>query len=83
MALAGKNSKSSDSTYVVCVHSGGYVDLEVLKVYQVRRDSSAKSQGLVRVVDSSGEDYLYPTDYFRPIQAASNLFSIVDKLAMK
>jgi len=63
---------------VVCIKSGGYVDLEPLKVYKVRRDASAVAQGLLRVVDGSGEDYLYPADFFRPIIAAPGLFKAVE-----
>ena len=69
------------SRFVVCVNSGGYVDLEPLKVYKVRHDPDAKAQGLVRVVDASGEDYLYPTSYFRPIQATPRLFKLVEEFA--
>jgi len=64
--------------FVVCVKSGGYVDLEPLKVYKVRHDASATAQHLLRVVDASGEDYLYPADFFRPIKAARNLFDAVE-----
>lgn len=64
--------------YVVCVHSGGYVDLETLKVYKVRHDASATARGLIRVIDGSGEDYLYPAKFFRPIHASRTLFKIVD-----
>lgn len=60
--------------FVVCVKSGGYVDLEPLKVYKVRRDAVANSEGLIRVVDMSGDDYLYPLDFFCAIQAPLSLF---------
>jgi hypothetical protein len=63
---------------VVCIKTGGYVDLEPLKVYKVRRDAAALAQHLLRVVDGSGEDYLYPADFFQPIIAAHDLFKAVE-----
>jgi hypothetical protein len=66
---------------VVCVKSGCYVDLELLKVYRVRPDAAAKADRLLRIIDASGEDYLYPEDFFRPIQATANLFQIVARSA--
>ena len=68
---------SPNLRFVVCINSGGYVDLEPLKVYRVRRDKDAQGHGLLRVVDGSGEDYLYPADFFRPIHAPSGLFGLV------
>ncbi len=62
--------------FVVCVNDGGYVDLELLKVYRVRHDPADKASGMLRVVDATGEDYLYPAAYFRPIVATKNLFTI-------
>lgn len=67
--------------FVVCVRNSGYVDLEPLKVYRLRRDETARAQGLLRVVDGSGEDYLYPMSYFRPIQAPDGLFRMVRAFA--
>ncbi len=67
--------------FVVCVKSGGYVDLEPLKVYKVCRDSAAKAQGMLRVVDGSGENYLYPQEFFRPIHAPQKLLEIVKEFA--
>lgn len=42
--------------------------LEVRKVYRRIEDSDAARHGQIRVVDESGEDYLYPTDYFSPVE---------------
>ncbi len=39
-------------------------DLELRKIYQVLPDESAAKENLVRVIDESGEDYLYPVSYF-------------------
>lgn len=49
----------------VCVRNEGYaVSLERRKIYEILRDSDAERHGQVRVIDESGEDYLYPTEYF-------------------
>ncbi len=51
--------------YVLCLKNEGYpASLEVRKVYVALADLDAERRGLVRVVDESGEDYLYPTRYF-------------------
>ena len=50
--------------YVVCVRVEDDQDLEVRKVYRVLPDQRAAADGHLRVVDESGEDYLYPSDWF-------------------
>lgn len=59
---------SLKSRYVVCVNNEGYpASLERRKIYQVLPDPQAAAHKLIRVIDESGEDYLYPADYFVPI----------------
>lgn len=56
-------------SYVVCIKNEGYAaSLEVRKIYQVLPDAQAAEHQLVRVIDESGEDYLYPIDLFVPIE---------------
>jgi hypothetical protein len=43
-------------------------DLEVRKVYPVLRDREANREGYVRIIDESGEDYIYPADLFVPVK---------------
>ncbi len=50
--------------FAICIRNEGAEDLEVRKVYRVLADESAARDGYVRVIDESGEDYLYPADYF-------------------
>jgi hypothetical protein len=53
---------------VVCVSNEGYpASLEPRKIYQALPDHDAAAHHMVRVVDESGEDYLYPMDRFLPI----------------
>jgi hypothetical protein len=54
---------------VVCLRNDEYpVDLEVRKIYRAVPDRDAEARGLVRVIDESGEDYLYPAEYFASIE---------------
>jgi hypothetical protein len=50
--------------FAICVANEGYEDLEVWKVYQVLPDWKAAEVGCLRVIDESGEDYLYPSNRF-------------------
>jgi hypothetical protein len=55
--------------FAICVNNSGVpASLELRKVYRVVDDPDAAAEGLVRVVDESGEDYLYPDKFFVPIQ---------------
>ena len=55
--------------FVVCIANRGYAaSLELRKIYQAIPDKAASALHQVRVIDESGEDYLYPEDYFVPIQ---------------
>lgn len=52
--------------FALCIDSAAYpASLESRKLYEVLADDEAASQGQLRVVDESGEDYLYPARYFR------------------
>jgi hypothetical protein len=53
---------------VVCVGNEGYsASLERRKIYVALRDPAAEKLGLVRIIDESGDDYLYPKANFRSI----------------
>lgn len=61
--------RSTTKQFVVCLKNKGYeVSLERRKIYQVLPDPEAAKQRQVRVVDESGEDYLYPQSFFAPIE---------------
>jgi hypothetical protein len=58
-------SEQPEVTLVVCINNAGYAAaLERRKIYQVLPDSSAAQHRLLRIIDESGEDYLYPEQYF-------------------
>jgi len=58
----------SRARFVVCIRSDGAEDLEPRKVYQVVCDRAASLAGMLRVIDESGEDYLYPAKFFVPVR---------------
>jgi hypothetical protein len=79
MVSAGKNSRRNGTSsrarkpekqrFVVCVRSRGYeASLEQNKIYLVLPDAEAERHGQLRVVDESGEDYLFSADRFVAIE---------------
>jgi hypothetical protein len=67
------------SQFVVCIKNTGYpASLELHKIYRVIPDEDAAEDANIRVVDESGEDYLYPASYF----AAINVSATVEKSLM-
>jgi hypothetical protein len=67
-------AKQTSKQFVVCVDNEGYpATLEKRKIYLALRDPSAEKHGFIRVVDESGDDYLYPKTFFRSIALPSAL----------
>ncbi|CAB1073206.1 hypothetical protein D1AOALGA4SA_1794 [Olavius algarvensis Delta 1 endosymbiont] len=60
--------KDKKITFMLCIENKDCDDLERRKIYQVLPDGEALKEGYVRVIDESGEDYLYPESYFVSIQ---------------
>ena len=60
--------KRRPTKFVICLRNDECIDLEVRKVYPVLPDAAAAKDGYLRVVDESGEDYLYPANYFVPVE---------------
>jgi len=50
--------------FAVCLATSGDEDVEVSKVYRILPDAKATEVGCLRVIDESGEDYLYPAERF-------------------
>jgi hypothetical protein len=60
--------------FAICIRNSGYeASLERRKIYQVLADATAGRHELIRVIDESGEDYLYPESYFAPISLPQSL----------
>jgi hypothetical protein len=63
----------SSGTLVLCVDNRGYAaSLELRKVYRALSDPGAEQQAMLRVVDESCEDYLYPAKLFVPVAGPSS-----------
>lgn len=60
--------RKSEAKFVICLRNEECEDLEPRKVYRALPDAVAAEDGYIRVIDESGEDYLYPQDYFLPIE---------------
>jgi len=60
--------KKNSVHFVLCIRNDGCDDLEPRKIYQVVEDPGAAREGYLRIVDDSGEDYLYPTNFFVAIE---------------
>jgi hypothetical protein len=61
-------AKPISKQLVVCINNEGYpVSLEKRKIYISLRDPLAEKRGLLRIIDESGDDYLYPRTYFRAL----------------
>ena len=59
---------SSNQQLVICIRNDEYIaSLEVRKIYEVLQDEDAAKHGQLRVIDESGEDYLYPAELFVPL----------------
>lgn len=56
--------KKGNKKFALCIGNKDCEDLEKRKIYQVLPDDEAKKEGYLRVIDESGEDYLYPQSYF-------------------
>lgn len=64
--------------FVVCVDNHGYeVSLEMRKLYEIVVDVDAEKHGQIRVIDESGEDYLYPAAAFDRISLPDNIIERV------
>lgn len=67
-------TRSTRKRFVVCLRNDGYeVSLERRKIYQVLPDADAAKHKQLRVIDESGEDYLYPQKLFAPIELSQSI----------
>jgi len=64
-----KKRRVHKTRFVVCLRNDGYPEsLELRKLYRVVPDAGAQKVDHVRVIDESGEDYLYPKKFFAPVR---------------
>lgn len=70
--------------FVACVNNKGYAaSLELLKLYQVVADKTATKLHQIRVIDESGEDYLYPEEYFVPVELPPAAEKAIQRAAIR
>lgn len=63
--------KKVSQRYAVCINNvGSEASLERNKIYVVLPDRRAEADGLARVIDEDGEDYLYPADWFAAVEVS-------------
>ncbi len=63
------NGRRSTPKFVVCIDNSEYpVSLELHKIYRVIADEAAAREGDLRIIDESGEDYLYPAEWFVAVE---------------
>ncbi|MGD0540015.1 MAG: hypothetical protein ABSB33_00720 [Tepidisphaeraceae bacterium] len=54
--------------YFLCIERGAYrIDLQVGKVYRTAQPEKSDPSDMLRLIDDSGEDYLYPVNWFVPV----------------
>ncbi len=58
------NENNQEQHFAVCLDNKDCDNLEKRKIYRIIPDQEAAKEGYLRVVDESGEDYLYPESYF-------------------
>ena len=64
-----KTGRHSAAEFVVCIKNSGYpASLDLHKIYRVVPDEEAIREGDLRIVDESGEDYLYPAEWFAAVK---------------
>ncbi|MBU1616126.1 hypothetical protein KJ693_12575 [bacterium] len=60
-----ENTNKHEVKFAVCINNSEYpASLELHKIYQILPDEDAAQDGDIRIVDESGEDYLYPVEWF-------------------
>lgn len=69
-----RRSRRSSPQFVVCIRNDGYPEaLELRKLYRRLPDAEADKVAHVRVIDGSGEDYLYPREFFAPVRVGEQI----------
>ena len=61
----GRKTAPEVSSFAICVNNEGYeASLELRKLYPVLEDDFGSEHNMIRIIDESGEDYLFPSEYF-------------------
>jgi hypothetical protein len=69
----------AEKHFVICISNLNYeASLERWKLYEVIKDEIAEAHNQIRVIDESGEDYLFPKEYFEPIELPKNVLEAMN-----
>jgi len=69
-----EKTEKTGPKFVVCINNSEYpASLELHKIYRVLPDEEAGQEGDIRIIDESGEDYLYPAEWFVAIEVPSDV----------
>lgn len=73
---------SESKRFAICIHNGDYAGtLEVRKLYELLDDPVAAERKYLRVIDESGEDYLYPESWFVRVSVPAAVEDLLHELA--
>jgi hypothetical protein len=73
---------SPHTRFAICLKNKGSEDLVVRKIYAVLPDAKAERDRYLRIVDESGEDYLYPASYFFLIELPEKVERAIKRAAV-
>jgi hypothetical protein len=69
MSTSERKRPRGRTSFAVCIQNTGYpASLELHKIYRVLPDEDAAAEGDLRIIDESGEDYLYPAEWFAAVE---------------
>ena len=75
---------SKEKHFAICIENGEYGGtLDVRKVYEVLEDASAAKRNYIRIIDESGEDYLYPAKWFVAVEIPDTVEQLLHDLVAK
>ena len=75
---------SNGKHFAICIENGEYAGtLQLRKVYEVLEDATAAKPNYVRIIDESGEDYLYPAKWFVGVEVPDTVEQLLHDLAAK
>ena len=73
-----KRQKEPTPLFAICINNSEYpASLELHKIYRVLADEEAVGDGDLRVIDESGEDYLYPSEYFMMVELPGDIQQVL------
>ena len=80
--VSTRSEPRAERHFAICVRNRGYrASLELRKLYPVLPDAFADEHQMIRVVDESGEDYLYPSTYFVRVELPNGVERALHQIA--